>query len=917
MPLTTGTRLGSFTIEAAIGAGGMGEVYKARDMRLDRTVAIKVLPPQLSGDPEFRERFAREAKSISQLSHPNICTLHDIGEAPAQTPGSDALQFLILEYLQGETLAERLARGPIPVASAIKIALEIAAALDSAHRHGIVHRDLKPGNIFLSAQGAVPSRSRNVDGNATVKLLDFGLAKVDALPGLSKSAVTAAVTAAPLTVRGTVLGTLQYMAPEQIEGGEADQRTDIFAFGAVLFEMLTGRKAFSAKSEASLLGAIVSDEPPAVSTIVTGTPPALDYLIQTCLAKNPDARFQTAHDVGLQLKWIAEASGSTAAVVARTSSGSRRSPWIWGAAAAGLVALAAAGAWRLKPVPAPSLGVLRFSFPLSEGQIFTGTNRHVLAIAPDGSRFAYVGNRQLYLRELDQVDATPVRGTEEPSGVSEPMFSPDGQWLGYFVAESAAAGADQPWLIKKVPITGGIPTVVGRVGRAPVGASWGPGVIVVGQGRAGIERVSETGGATTTIVSVADRSEWAVQPQLLDDGQSVVFAVPTPLNTGRETASGEGPIVVQSLADGARKVLVNSGANPRVLPTGHLVYVHDRSIVAVPFDLRRREVTGPATILVPNVTVSPQSSAAQFAVSPSGSLVYLAGSFVTPRSLVWTDRGGREEIISATPGTYQQPRISPDGTRLAVSAGANIWIWNFAAETLMRLTNETFTQYNPAWTPDSRHVVYDSNDGAGVRILRRAADGTGTAEVLVPIPAGYPEIVLPGGKGLIYHPVERIAMLLPMEPKGPSRPLLPDIKGQVSDVELSPNGRWIAYESNESGRFEVYVRPFPDVNGGRWQLSSNGGAHPLWARNGRELFFIARDGTLTSVPIKAGPSFAYDKPAAVLRVGHYYVNIARGYDVSPDGKRFLFIKNQTAARPSITVVANWLDEVRARLNRND
>ena len=299
--------------------------------------------------------------------------------------------------------------------------------------------------------------------------------------------------------------------------------------------------------------------------------------------------------------------------------------------------------------------------------------------------------------------------------------------------------------------------------------------------------------------------------------------------------------------------------------------------------------------------------------------MYVAGSLANARLLVWTDRRGREEAISAaTPSTYQQPRLSPDGTRLVVAAGANISILTFATDTLMRLTNETAAQYNPAWTPGGRHVVYDSNDGTGVQILRRAADGTGTAEVLAPVPAGYPEIVLPDQKGLIYHPAGRIAMLLPLDPKGPARPLLPEVKGQISDVELSPNGRWIAYESNESGRFEIYVRPFPEVDGGRWQLSSNGGAHPLWSRNGRELFFIAADGMLTSVPIQPGQTFEHGKPAALFPAGQYYVNVARNYEVAPDGSRFLFIKNaQTEVRPSITVVTNWIDEVQARVSQKD
>jgi serine/threonine-protein kinase len=918
MTLTSGTRLGAFLIEAPIGHGGMGQVYRARDTRLDRTVAIKVLPPQLSADPEFRERFEREAKSISQLSHPNICTLHDIGEAPG--PQAEKINFLVLEYLEGETLAERLERGPVPIRSALKIASEVAVALDVAHRHGIVHRDLKPGNIFLCSSAASSARSRIADENATVKLLDFGLAKTDAPRPVSSAAVTAAVTAAgPLTTRGAILGTLQYMAPEQVEGLDADARTDIFAFGAVLFEMLTGRRAFQGKSEASLLGAILNEEPPAVSTIQPASPPTLDHLVRTCLTKNPEGRFQTAHDIGLQLKWIADGASGTATAASGATSGSRRERARWAAAAIAVAAVAAAAAWWLKPVPPSRNVVARFPLVLPEGQQFSAVQRHVVAVSPDGAKVVYVANRQLYLRDLNRIESLPIRGSDDTLGPSEPIFSPDGQWVGYFVSASGGAGADQRWLIKKVPVAGGVPVVVGQISGAPLGATWGTGGILAGRGAAGVEWLPETGGTASSIVSVDPKTERAVQPQMLDDGQHVVFAAPAPNNMGRETATGEGPIFVQSRAGGPRKLLVNEGANPRVLSTGHLVYVHDRSIAVVPFDPRRLEVTGPATILVENVTVSPNSAAGQFAVSRTGSLVYVAGSFANARSLVWTDRRGHEDTISAAqPSTYQQPRLSPDGTRLVVSAGANISILTFATETLMRLTNESFPQYNPAWTPDGRHVVYDSNDGTGVQILRRAADGTGTAEVLAPVPAGYPEIVLPDGKALIYHPVQRVAMLLPLDPKGPARPLLPEVKGQVSDVELSPDKRWIAYESNESGRFEISVRPFPDVNGGRWQLSSNGGAHPLWSRNGLELFFIAGDGMLTSVPIQPGPAFVHGKGVALFPAGQYYVNVARTYEVAPDGSRFLFVKNApTGARPSITVVTNWIDEVKARVDQKD
>ena len=835
MMLSAGMRLGPYEVLSAIGAGGMGEVYRARDTRLDRMVAIKTLTPRLAEDPLFRERFEREARSVSRLSHPHICTLHDVGTESGQT--RQPIYFLVLEYLEGETLGARLRRGSLPVDDVLRIGSEIASALESAHRQGVVHRDLKPGNVMLTKGGA--------------KLLDFGLAKLAAPAGDVQSAVAPQATeTAFITSEGAILGTLPYMAPEQLESAEADARSDLFAFGAVMYEMLTGRAAFHGASRASLVGAILRDEPPPITQ--PGVPPALDRLVRACLAKDPTRRVQSAHDVWLQLKWIAESADDRPETLAMPS-GRRVRPILWSALALGTAAVAAMAAWLLKTPPADRLIAARFQYSLPESQNFSGTTRHVVAISPDGTKLAYTANRQLYLRGLNQLEGQPIRGTADTAPPIEPVFSPDGQSIVYFAVELSSRVGSPTFAVKRVAVAGGTPVTLAQIAAPPFGASWHGGMIVVGQGEGGIQAIPDDGGSPRTVVTVDSKLERAVQPELLDDGRHILFAVPSPLNTGRETASGEGPIVVQEIGSGTRKVLVPMGTNPRVLATGQLLFIHDRKLMAVGFDAKRLEVTGTPAPLVEGVARSGASAAFQFAVSRTGTLVYVPGAFAdATRELVWVGRQGDEQAIAAAPGNYQQPRMSPDGKRLAVSKAANIWIWSFTTDTLTRLTNEPAVQYNPAWTPDGRHIVYDWNDGLGVAIVRRAADGTGSAETVAPAPAGYPEIVTPDSKSIIYHPVERVAMVLPMDPKGPARRLLPNVDAQVSDAEISPSGRWMADQSTESGRFEVYVRPFPDVDASRWQVSSNGGLHPLWSRDGRELFFIAGDGMMMSVPIQPG-----------------------------------------------------------------
>ena len=898
MALSAGTRLGPYEVRVLLGAGGMGEVYKAHDTRLNRTVAIKILPPQFAEDPRLLDRFEREAKSVSQLSHPNICTLHDIGQASG--PGSRPIHFLVLEYLEGETLATRLSRGALPLPEALKVASEIASALERAHRRGVVHRDLKPGNIMLTKAGA--------------KLLDFGLAKVVTAGTALNSATAVPTDAATITQEGAILGTLQYMAPEQIEGGEVDSRTDIFAFGAVLYEMLTGQRAFQGTGQARLLGAILKDDPLPVSR--SGTiPPALESLVQTCLAKDPDDRVQSAHDIWLQLKWIAQSSPVVASP-AVGGSGRQRERAIWAAAAMACAAIAGAATWWLKPADDHSHVAERSQFVPPDNQSFTSAARRGVAISPDGTKMVYAANRQLYLRALDQIDARPIRGTADVSVAQEPMFSPDGEWVAYLAVDSSSVGGQPRMSVKRVAVAGGAPVTLGHVAGLSFGASWRHGMILVGRGAAGIDAIPEGGGAARTVITVDAKTERAVQPTLLDDGRHVLFAIPAPLDTGRESASGEGPIVVQGLNGGPRKVLVDRGTSPQVLPSGQLAYIREGTILGVPFDQARLEVTGTPVPLIEGVAVAGQSSAGQFGISNTGTLVYLpTGYAATSRQLVWVDRQGREQTLGAPAGNYQQPRLSPDGTRAVVSLAANLWIWVFGNSTLVRLTNEPAVQYNPAWTPDGRRVVYDSNDGSGVQILRRTADGTGAAEVIAPRPAGYPEIVSPDQSFLIYHPMERVATLLPLNPKGTARPLFSDVKGQVSDAEISPDRRWIAYESNESGRFEVYVRPFPPEQPGRWQISPNGGQHPLWSRNGRELFFLAVDGMMVSVPVQPGSTFTQGNRSHLFPAGQYYYNVARNYDVSVDGRRFLMIKNTARSenRPAIVVVNHWIDEVRAKM----
>ena len=913
MSLAAGTRLGPYEIVSPIGAGGMGEVYRARDTRLDRTVAIKILPTHVSSDPEFRERFEREARAVSQLNHPHICTLHDVGRA-------GETDFLVLEYIDGESLADRLRKGPLSVDQAIRYATQIAAALDAAHRRGILHRDLKPGNVMITSAG--------------VKLLDFGLAKVTAAAGIGPAShgtsLSAPVTVTtPLTSQGTILGTFQYMAPEVIEGDAADARADIWAFGCVLHEMLTGARPFAGKTQASLLGAILKDEPPSVAAAQPLVPPALDRIIRTCLEKDPNQRVQSAHDLLLNLQWIAEggsAAGVPAPVLARRRS-RERSIWLAAIIATALLGLLAG--WLVKPIPTQTFPTRRFLHTLPAGQSFTRTGRHAVAIAPDGSFFIYVANNQLYLRRMNELEAQPIKGTQEDP--VEPVISPDGQWVAYCVLPvqvGAASAAGQPSAaLKKIPVTGGAPIVLATVGF-PFGASWQGDTIVLGQGPAGVVTVPQGGGTPTNVVTLKSADEVASMPQILDESGTLVFTL-----TSRGLSTwNDADIVAQSLHSGERTVIVKGAHDARVLPGGLLTYVRAGTLFAGRFDPARPARVADAAPLVTGITAATNVGSAgpgQYAISTDGHLTYLADpgqAQGAKRSLVWIDRDGREEPIAAERRSYVSARVSPDGARIALDEGQgltrSIWIWDVQHDILQRLTSELDQSEKraPVWLPGSRSLIYSATGNGRSVVIRVAADGTGTPEELIEDKEGLlvPKSMSRDGQQLLYtrwtSTTSADITSVPISGDRTPRPLIATPAIEDNPV-VSPDGRWLTYQSEESGRHEVYVRTYPDVNAGRWQISANGGTHPVWSRNGRELFFETPEGRLAAIKVDSGETFEYGKPTLLFDVKPYFIAFpTTTYDVAPDG-RFVFIKDAPvqAATPTIVFVEHWLDEARARL----
>jgi len=946
MSLNPGTRLGPYEILAPLGAGGMGEVYKARDTRLERTVAIKVLPPLLAADPEFKARFEREAKSISALNHPHICTLYDVGSASSpQGAGGPGVDYLVMEYLEGETLAARLAKGPVPVDQALAYASQMADALDKAHRQGIVHRDLKPANVFLV-------RTTGASTVPVCKLLDFGLAKlgVAAAPGTIETRLVTSPPPAgtpdagpgtPLTARGTILGTFQYMAPEQVEGLDADARTDIWGFGCVLYEMLTGKRAFDGKSQASLIASILERQPAPMAELQPMTPPALSRLVRTCLEKNPDNRFHTAHDLWLHLQWIEE-GGSAAGLPAPVVAGrKRRHLAVFAVAALGLAALAAAGAWFLKPAPTVTNVVARFSYPLPEDVSFSRTWRHVVAISPDGSKIAFVANNQIYLRRMDELVARPIHGSDvDPLDLT---FSPDGESIAFIAPVAVGLGLEGASL-KRIGVAGGKAVTVCPAGL-PFGIRWQGSTIVFSLGDR-IQKVDDRGGKPETPVLIKpDSGEMVAQPQLLDEGRTLLYTV-RPRGAQR---FDDGQIVVQSLpAKSDRRVLVN-GMDGRVVSSGlasptrdgaYLIYSFDNTIFAQAFSPTSLRVVGGSIPIVEDVSTAADVGTAQFSLSDTGTLVFRPGTGAVMSDLVWVDRQGGETRVGAPPHEYVYPRLSPDGTKIAVAAldgERDIWVWDIPKKTPFKLTSGPAFETSPVWTLDSLSVVFSSRpEGSPYDVFRRAADGTGTLDQLTNTPEHeLAAQVLRDDRVLVWKGALVGAgslNLLPLVGNAKPVAVIPTLTDSQGSGAVSPDGRWIAYQSQEgSDQKEIHVRPFPDSDARHTKISSGGGSRPVWApsdpsdwaRSGsRELIYLSpRPNRLVAVkvlPALPGAPFAYGTPTPlpVDATKYSFGTTGRGYDVSRDGQQFLMVKPLNADEKrgqSLSIVTNWFDVLRAAM----
>jgi Tol biopolymer transport system component/predicted Ser/Thr protein kinase len=896
MTVKAGTRLGPYEILSSIGAGGMGEVYKARDTRLDRIVAIKVLPAHLADRADLRERFDREAKTIASLNHPHICTLYDTGH-------QDGIDYLVMEYLEGETLAQRLQKGALPIQQVLQYAIEISDALDKAHRKGVTHRDLKPGNIMLTKSGT--------------KLLDFGLAKLKQEAAPANVPLSELPTANdPLTAQGSIVGTLQYMAPEQLEGKEVDARTDIFAFGESVYEMATGKRAFEGQSQASLIAAILEREPPAMSSLQPMTPPALDRVVKKCLAKEPDDRWHGAKDLCDELKWIAEGGSQVTLAPAAAEKGIRvlgRRPLMFGLGALLLGAvITSLAVWNLKPSPSPQ-PVIRTAINLPSGQQLAGLDSGpAVALSPDGTHLAYVARQgdtqQLYLRAMDSLEARPIPGTE---GGVNPFFSPDGQWLGFF------AGIK----LKKVLVSGGAAVTVGDAGVLSSGASWGSqGVIIFAPTLAGVlQQVSDAGGTPQPLTRRGKGEVSHRWPEFLPGGKAVLFASGTTNNNWTNAQ-----VAVQSVVTGERRNLVQGGMNPRYALSGHLVYAQGGSLMAVPFDPQRLEVTGAAVPAVEGVLQSPGTGASQYSFSNTGSLVYVSGGVQSAQSkLVWVSRNGAEQAVAAPARGYQFPRLSPDGRRVAagiVDLESQVRLYDLARETLTRFTFEGSVNQASVWTPDGKRIAFQSNKEGSNNIFWQLADGSGGLERLTTSEyPNSPRSFSPDGQLLAFieiNPTTGYDIWVLRLKDHKAEPFLRTPFNE-SVPSFSPDGRWLAYMSDESGHFEVYVQPYPGP-GGKWQISTDGGTEPVWNPNGRELFYRSGDNNkMMAVDIATQPGFAAGKPR-LLYEGPYLPTPATfpNYDVSLDGQRFLMLKpaEQTQAAPTqINVVLNWFEELKQKV----
>jgi eukaryotic-like serine/threonine-protein kinase len=879
MALTSGTKLGPYEIQSPLGAGGMGEVYLARDTRLDRIVAVKILPQHLSANLEAKQRFDREARAISSLNHPNICTLHDVGH-------QDGTDFLVMEYLEGETLADRLMKGPLSPEQVLKYGIDICEGLEKAHKSGVIHRDLKPGNIMLTKSGA--------------KLMDFGLAKATPAqaPPVSSLTMTLSKPSAgqPLTAQGMVLGTFQYMSPEQLEGKEADARSDIFALGAVLYEMASGRRAFTGKSQASIVAAILASDPQPISAVQPMSPPALDRVVRTCMAKDPDERWQTAHDVKLQLQWIAEAgsqAGIPAPVAARRRT-SQRLAWIVAAVAAA-AAIALAVAFVLH-APVPGIHPLRVSILAPDQHTFDPLS---VALSPDGTKLAFVatasgGAPQLWVRPLDSTAAQPLAGTDD---AAYPFWSPDSRSLGFF-----AQGK-----LRIIDASGGAVQTLADAPQ-PRGGAWGPDgtILYTPESLSAMFRIPAAGGTPSRAIgeekAAADLGSprW---PAFLPDGKHYIFFQ---FKTGSQTG---GNIHLGALDSQKDTILVDSDLRGQYA-NGHLLFVHGGNLMSQSFDETKLKLTGNPVPIAEQLHGDTRGAAA-FSLSREGKLIFAGGQSAT-LDLAWYERSGKKgDTIDS--GTFQDAHISPDGKKVSAAradAGGHleIYIYDQVRGTKSQFSFSQSRDDDPIWSPDTNTIVFDSARNGKIDLYTRPANGARQEELLYHDDLDkYPFNWSLDGKYISYETFANghfDIWVMPMFGDRKPYPFLQE-KYNVRYPVFSPDAKWMAFTSSEAGHSQVYVVAFPKP-GGRFLVGD--GRLAVWNRNGKEILYLDDHSRMAAVEVTAhGESVELGKPQILFPVQP----VGDGqFELAPDGKRFLMVQAPVENSSSLTLIVNWPQELK-------
>ena len=897
MSLVPGVRLGAYEIVSLIGSGGMGEVYRARDTRLGRDVAIKVIAPAFSADAERVQRFEQEARAAAALSHPNILAVHDVGT-------HEGSPFIVSELLEGETLRERVTAGPVPVRKTIELGIQIAQALAAAHEKGIIHRDLKPENIFI-----------NKDGRA--KVLDFGLAKLTQTNSPLVAGTNVPTTpAAHQTQAGLVLGTIGYMAPEQVRGQAIDHRADVFAFGAILYEMLSGGRAFKGDTSIDTMTSILKDDPPDLPVAERHIPPALARIVDRCLEKNAAARFHSMHDLAIALETLSSHSESAVTIPATVAGAHARSrawvPWV-------LVALASvfaigAGAWTyLRPLPIPQ--TFRSTLLPPEGVIVDeAAPARLIALSPDGRRLAFTGSgpdrqRMLWVRSLDSLTAQQLAGSED---AFSPFWSPDSRRVGFFSGNNGGK-------LKTIDLDGGPPTTLCDYVGTPVGADWNADDVILfsttlAPSDGALRRVSASGGTPQIVlapdIKAGERDIW--WPAFLPDGRHFLYLS---LGTGRTPLA----VNVASLDSPARTLVMKGGSNVRYAD-GRVIFLSGGTLMSQRFDTRRLELQGEAVPVAEGVqTLLPTGA---FSVSQTGVLAYKGGETVGGSRLIWFDAAGRQLGTVGSPAAYGDLFLSPDGKRAAVtlpesSGGArDVWLVDLTRDLMTRFTFDRAEDNSAVWSPDGTRLTFRSNRNNAFHLFEKPSNGSGVETSLLADNANmFPLSWSADGRLLLYGVIaskegapQPDLWVLPSGGDKKPFPFLTTPFGEVP-ARFSPDGRWVAYVSNESGRSQVYVVPFPGP-GGKWQISTQGGGAPVWRRDGKEIFYVADDARLMAAAVSltaSGIEIGSERPLFQLFPG----GPRSFYDVAPDG-RFLVVSSTDKPDSSpITLVVNWA----ARMSR--